>query len=594
HEAQAVNEIKRTQRFTVVTGNPPYSYESANTSEHIDRLIEPYYSINGQPLGERNPRGLQDDFVKFIRFAESLLNQTGNGVFGYITNNSYFDNPTYRGMRHSLLKSYSIIFLLDLHGNSNLPRRTIEQLADENVFAIKQGVGITLAKKVTEQSKETCVYYKDLLASRSEKYDWLLKHSALTTEWQILHPRHTHWLFLPVNLDLSSEYEQYSKISEIMPLNSVGLYTARDDFAVAWSYNEIENRLKNFIKIPIEEARSRFALGKDTTEWQVQSAQEDVKNNGLIKDNITQIAYRPFDLRFTYYSGQSRGYMCRPRPEVMRHLLKRRNIALCFMRRSREDSISNFFVISQVVDKSILSSADNANVAPLWLYPEEKTSSFSQNSRPNFSSEFLHQLSARLGVVKTGTYGLSNAITPVDIFHYIYAVFHSPNYRSRYAEFLKIDFPRFPLTGNLEMFRVLAKLGGELVTLHLMESPEIDQHHTEFIGKQYLEVEKISWSKQTVWINKNQTTGFKGVPDTVWNFNIGGYQVCEKWLKDRKGRTLSKEDLYHYQKIISALAETIHLMHEIDEVIEHYGGWPKAFQTGDKKASAPPQGLLRF
>jgi phage repressor protein C with HTH and peptisase S24 domain len=164
-------------------------------------------------------------------------------------------------------------------------------------------------------------------------------------------------------------------------------------------------------------------------------------------------------------------------------------------------------------------------------------------------------------------------------------VFHSPGYRSRYAELLKIDFPRLPLTGNLELFRALARLGKELVTLHLLESPKLNHPITEYLGGRAPEVEKVSWSKNTVWLDKAQTTGFKRVREEVWNFHIGGYQVCEKWLKDRKGRKLSKDDIGHYQKIVVALSETISLMKQIDEVIEKYGGWPGAFQTGEATAA---------
>jgi predicted helicase len=187
--------------------------------------------------------------------------------------------------------------------------------------------------------------------------------------------------------------------------------------------------------------------------------------------------------------------------------------------------------------------------------------------------------------LKPTAVGLPTGLTPEDIFHYAYAVFHSPGYRSRYAEFLKIDFPRLPLTGNLGLFRELARLGSELVALHLLESPKLDRPITDYFGGRAPAVEKVSWSKNTVWLDKAQTTGFKGVREEVWNFHIGGYQVCEKWLKDRKGRTLSKDDIAHYQKIVVALSETIRLMKEIDEVIEQHGGWPGAFQTGEAKAA---------
>jgi SOS-response transcriptional repressor LexA len=204
----------------------------------------------------------------------------------------------------------------------------------------------------------------------------------------------------------------------------------------------------------------------------------------------------------------------------------------------------------------------------------------------NLTSGFLRGLSQTLQITRTQENGAPIGLSPEDIFHYAYAVFHSPGYRSRYAEFLKTEFPRLPLIGNLELFRALARLGGELVALHLLESPKLDQPITEFIGGRSPEVEKISWSKNTVWVDKAQTTGFKGVREAVWNFHIGGYQVCEKWLKDRKGRKLLKADIAHYEKIVVALSETIRLMKEIDAVIEKHGGWPGAFQTGEAQVAA--------
>jgi hypothetical protein len=230
---------------------------------------------------------------------------------------------------------------------------------------------------------------------------------------------------------------------------------------------------------------------------------------------------------------------------------------------------------------------------PLYLVPDEGELAFSSTKSVNLSVPFLKTLCSHLMLKPTAS-GLPAGLTPEDIFHYAYAVFHSPGYRSRYAEFLKIDFPRLPLTGNLELFRALARLGGELTALHLLESPKLDKPITEFIGGRNPEVEKISWSSDTVWVDKAQATGFRGVREDVWNFHIGGYQVCEKWLKDRKGRTLTKDDLAHYQKIVVALSETIRLMAEIDKVIEKHGGWPGAFAGGssaqqDDASPSPPQ-----
>ena len=209
--------------------------------------------------------------------------------------------------------------------------------------------------------------------------------------------------------------------------------------------------------------------------------------------------------------------------------------------------------------------------------------SFSKDRVPNLTPSFLKRLALALNLPQKGTHGLPSSITPEVIFNYAYAAFHSPDYRIRYAEFLKIDFPRLPLTGDLELFRRLAQLGSELVAVHLLESPKLGHPITEYLGGHPPEVEKVGWTENTVWIDKAQSTGFKGVSEDVWNFHVGGYQVCEKWLKDRKGRTLSKDDIAHYQKIVVALAETIRLMKGIDEVIEKHGGWSAAFNSSAPK-----------
>jgi predicted helicase len=266
------------------------------------------------------------------------------------------------------------------------------------------------------------------------------------------------------------------------------------------------------------------------------------------------------------------------------------NRLLLTVRNPRRGNIDSFFVGGMAVDKDAVSPFDNVSFFPLYIYPDprssQRTLGIHGDRRANFVPSFLRTLCTSLGLTPNGRDGLPAGQTPEDIFHYAYAVFHSPGYRIRYAEFLKIDFPRLPLTGSLDLFRALARLGGELTTLHLLESPTLDKPATEFIGGRSPVVEKIQWSEDTVWVDKAKTIGFKGVPEDVWNFHIGGYQVCEKWLKDRKGRTLTAEDIAHYHKIVISLTETIRLMKEIDAVIEKHGGWPGAFvTTGDPVAA---------
>jgi len=263
------------------------------------------------------------------------------------------------------------------------------------------------------------------------------------------------------------------------------------------------------------------------------------------------------------------------------------NVALLSARIQATGVFDAVFVSKFLVEMKTAESSRSCTVFPLFLTDDADSPQAELSNdglRPNLNTKILFSWAQKLGVKPKGNFGLPAGLTPGDIFHYAYAVFHSPGYRSRYAEFLKIDFPRLPLTWSLALFRALAQLGGELTALHLMESPQLDQPHTKFVGSSR-EVVKVGWIDNTVWINaggKKAATiagscGFQGVPEAVWNFHIGGYQVCEKWLKDRKGRTLTDEDLAHYQKIVVALGESVRLMDEIDKVIDLHGGWPGAF-----------------
>ena len=601
HEAQAANKIKREKRFTVLIGNPPYSGHSANTGEWIANLMRGtsgfnkktsnYFMVNGESLNERNPKWLNDDYVKFIRFAHWQIDSTGCGFLAFITNHSYLENPTFRGMRHSLMESFNKAYLLDLHGNSKKKEQAPDGSADQNVFEIQQGVSVNLFVK--KKVKQDCsVYNADLYGEQDKKYQWLLRNDAASTQWQSLSPQASFYLFTPQDMSLLDEYEKGWKINEIMPVNSVGIVTARDDLTIHWKKEDIWETVCDFVSLPPENARYKYNLGNDARDWKVELAQQDLKaGKGLSKDKIVPITYRPFDIRYTYYTGKSRGFICMPRPEVMQHLLKE-NLGLVTVRQQSQQSQSWCLigVTRQLIEGCIISNKTKEinYLFPLRIYDITKKSLFGsiEKNKPekyqsNFAPGFISRLKNMLGLnyISSGKSNLETSFCPENVFHYIYAVFHSPEYRDRYANFLKIDFPRLPLTSSLDLFRALSKLGGDLVALYLMESPKLDQHLTTFEGSTNPVVEKISWAKNTVWIDKKQTRGFQGVPEEVWNFHIGSYQVCEKWLKDRKGRTLTADDINHYHRIVVALSETIRLMTEIDEVIDEHGGWPGAFSS---------------
>jgi predicted helicase len=359
--------------------------------------------------------------------------------------------------------------------------------------------------------------------------------------------------------------------------------TVRDNLAIAFDRDELRERFEMFRASAVSDAQFQAVCPvKDYRKWSMSAARRNVRADKKWEKRMEVVNYRPFDKRWIFYSSDIITY---PNFRVMDQF-KRKNLGLISSRIHKGEEHAHEFVTREMMEIIFLSSksSNNAFLFPLYTFESDGDLALEEGGAPNFSRPFLKQLCTNLGLRLQPSSGLPVGLAPEDIFHYAYAVLHSPGYRSRYAELLKIDFPRLPLTGNLELFRALARLGGELTALHLLESPRLAQPLTKFIDGRNPEVEKVSWSRDTVWVDKAQTTGFRGVREAVWHFHIGGYQVCEKWLKDRKGRPLTKDDIAHYHKIVVALSETIRLMAEIDEVIEKHGGWPGAFSTSKETA----------
>jgi predicted helicase len=577
-EANASADIKKTKPIMVVLGNPPYSGASVNKGKWARELVQRYYQVDGAPLGEKNPKWLQDDYVKFLAFGQWRIEQTGSGVLGFITNHSYLDNPTFRGMRQSLMNTFTDIYIFNLHGNSKKKEVAPDGGKDENVFDIQQGVTIGIFIKETDKTAPAKIHYSDLWGLREEKYSVLAETDLSSTIWAELKPTGPHYLFIPQDTDLLPEYQDNWKVIDIFPINSVGIVTARDDLSIRWTSNEIENVIKDFASISSEEAREKYDLGDDARDWKVYLAQKDLSDSGLLPDNIVQILYRPFDSRYTYYTGHSKGFHCMPRGEVMRHMLPGKNLSLLVTRQTRDQW--DVLATQLIVGHKSMSAYDITSLVPLYLYPAEGEMQLGGGARrPNLNPEFIKLFSEKLGLmfIEDGKGDLQQTFGPEDVFDYAYAVFHSPAYRSRYAEFLKIDFPRLPLTSDKVLFRSLVAKGAILVALHLMESLLLNNFITNYPVKGEHLVEKISYDEKTQRVSINKTQYFEGVPPEVWDFHVGGYQVCEKWLKDRKGRKLTIDEIDHYQKIVVALKETIRLMQEIDAAIAEHGGWPVAF-----------------
>ncbi len=566
-ESHLAGKVKKEQPVLVILGNPPYSGISSNINEWTERLLkedidgtQSYYKVDGKPLGEKNPKWLQDDYVKFLRFAQWKIQISGYGIVGMITNHSYLDNPTFRGMRQSLMKTFDEIYILDLHGNSLKKETTPEGEKDENVFDIRQGVAIALFVK-NKKPKEAEVFHSDLYGLREEKYDWLDQRDFQKGNYVKIDPQTPYYFLVKRNTEKIQQYLEWKKVNEIFPHNCVGIVTARDALTIRWSKYDMWNTVLNFTRLEPELARQAYGLGKDARDWKVELAQKDLKDSGPDKCNICPILYRPFDIRYTYYTGKSRGFQCMPRPEIMRHMLED-NIGLTVGRAGQvvglEQSWNLVFMSENIIDFNLYYRGGEL-LFPLYLYSDKTQKTlFSQQQNekePNIPVAIFEKLKSVYG----------ERPSPEDILYYIYGVFYSNIYREKYAEFLKIDFPRVPFTADYELFIDIGKLGKELADLHLLKSPALDLPVAKYQGSgENDRVEKVIYNEdeQRVYINKDKY--FEGIAPEVWNYHIGGYQVLQKYLKDRKDRIM--EDAPLYCRIASALSRTIKIQERIDQI----------------------------
>ena len=591
HEAAAVNEIKRHKRFTVVIGNPPYSKISSNLTPEMRAIVERYRYLDGEKIKERGALqfeiNLQDDYVKFFRLCEQNIITSNVGVLGLITNNGYLSTPTLRGMRDSLMETFSSIWSLDLHGHVAKGEIGPDGGQEENVFDIVQGVAVFLGDRTQPKTGDAAILHAECYGSRAGKYSFLQSHDRSRTSFAKIEPSPPFYLFVPHDADLAHEWKQYVGLAEMFPKNSAGIITARDGLVIAENKEVLAERLERFSNAKGAEdaiyeefgfsASKRFDLGE---------AQSELRRLKSFSEPIRRMLHRPFDERFVFFHRSVVWSLSRPMAEQMED---GQNLALVATRQVTRPQFEHAYVSRHIIEIKACSHDRNTQIFPLFICGSDGELALSSGTTPNLNQAVLAGLAKTLGLrLNNGTrqLGKDDELSALRLFNFSYAILHCPTYRERYFEFLRSDFPRIPLTGDLELFRELSRLGGELTALHLLESPKLVKPITEFIGKSK-EVTKIGWHDDTVWINASGTrgnsvagtSGFRGVPEAVWNFHIGGYQVCQKWLKDRKGRTLTDEDIAHYHKIVISLTETIRLMAEIDQVIETHGGWPGAFAT---------------
>ncbi|MDD9812029.1 MAG: N-6 DNA methylase [Gammaproteobacteria bacterium] len=561
-EARGADEVKRNAPVMVVMGNPPYAVSSSNRGRWIQDLIADYKEgLNEKKLN------LDDDYIKFIRFGEYLVDKTGEGILAYISNNSFVDGITHRRMRERLLETFDRIYVLNLHGDTRKKERAPDGSKDQNVFDIMQGVSINIFVKSNKKKNGALaeVFYRDLFGARQSKYEFLWSNALSKVKFRKLKPRAPHFFFVPKDFSAQAEYQKGFAVNALFEEYNSGIQTKRDHLTVAMSTAEIGKVRKDLERLDAEEIREKYLLPDDGRDWRVAWAKQDVQEGG---PRTVSILYRPFDARKTLYTGRTKGFLAYPRHKTMRHMLDGENLALITVRQVRLQSAPAFqhaFITKSICEGCV--TGEWGYVFPLYLYPdEEQTRLDGQPSRkPNLNADIVQQIAGNIDMTFTPEKTAArNAFAPVDILDYIYAVLHGPTYREKFREFLKIDFPRVPYPRDKKQFRALAKLGAELRALHLMESEKLNRLITTYPEPGDNTVTAVKFDNGKVWINKTQH--FAQAPKSAWEFYIGGYQPAQKYLKDRKNRALTPDEINRYQKIIVALVETAKVMKKIDAV----------------------------
>ena len=570
-EANEANYIKRDTPVMVVMGNPPYSGESANKGEWIMKLMEDYKKEPGgkEKLKEQNSKFINDDYVKFLRYGQYFIEKNGSGVLAFINPHGFLDNPTFRGMRWHLLKTYDKIYTIDLHGNAKKKETAPDGSADVNVFDIEQGVSINIFVKTGKKKPNELgeVFHYDLYGKREFKYDFLSENSLKSIEYNCFTPFKNSFLFKSIDETMLKKYNEGINPTTLFKVNVMGFQTHRDNFCIDENKNILSKRLYDFSQSEFNEENIFKTFGvKSSTDFDIKNAQIEL-SKANIKNEIIQCAYRPFENKYIYFD---RIVVDRPRKELVINVKNKENLLLGIGRQGLAVGDIDWClttVSKHPVDANIFRRG-GVNLFPLYLYPDnsgQQTIEQTIERQPNLNIEIVNQIASKIGLTFTNEkQNTENTFAPIDIVDYIYAVLHSPTYREKYKEFLKIDFPRVPYPKDLDTFWQLVKLGGEIRQIHLLESPKVEQYITQYPIDGDNEVGKTKYQDGKVYINDSQY--FDNVPQVAWEFYIGGYQPAQKWLKDRKDRKLEFDDILHYQKIIVALSETDRLMKEIDKI----------------------------
>jgi predicted helicase len=559
-ESDQANEVKRDTPVMCIIGNPPYAVSSSNKGEWIQNLLLDYKkNLNEKKIN------LDDDYIKFTRFGQYLIDKNESGILAFISANSFIDGVTHRQMRKSLLESFDKIYVIDLHGNAKKKEVCSDGSIDQNVFDIMQGVSINLFIKTGKKKKNDfgSVYHYDLQGKRDFKYNFLQDNNLQSIDFKQLALESKYCFFVPKNFKDVEQYNRGFKMDEIYSVVNNGFQTDRDSLFIDIEKNKLSQRMeKLFSKNYDNTFVTEFNIA-DSSSYKLTSV---ISNNSYSASHIQKTLYRPFDIRYIYFDNK---VISRPANKVFKHFIER-NLGLIIARQQSTFNFQHILITDIITERCSISlqTKETGYVFPLYLYSEnsnqQNTDLFTERT-PNLNKEIVDQLSKKIGLTFTNEKETTKStFAPIDVLDYIYGVLHSPTYREKYKEFLKIDFPRVPYPKDQDTFWKLVKLGEEIRQIHLLESPVVDKPISKYPITGTNIVGKIKYEDGKVFINDTQY--FEDVPEVSWNFYIGGYQPAQKWLKDRKDRELQVEDIRHYLRIIVSLSETDRLMKEIDSI----------------------------
>ena len=559
-EANEANHIKRDTPVMCVIGNPPYAISSTNKGVWIQNLLTEYK----KNLNERKIN-IDDDYIKFIRYGQYFIDKNGEGILAYISSNSFLDGVTHRQMRKHLLESFDSIYIIDLHGNAKKKEVSPDGNPDQNVFDIMTGVSINIFIKTKAKNKNSLgkLFHSEVFGTRENKYNFLHSNNFNSISWKSIEYQEPYYFFIPKDFSKENSYENGINLENLFTNKNTGIQTKNDSLTLQFTKSDILQLESDLLHLDLDNLRKKYGVSDGT--WKLEDAKNDLLSGNY--DHI-KILVKAFDTRFTLLNRKSSGFLGRPRFDTMKHMIPADNLALLVSRQNKSNSIDSFFITKYCSEMKSAERTIQSYHFPLYLYPEtngQQTIGQTAERTPNLNIEILKKIAEKLDLTFTNEKESSkNTFSPIDILDYVYAVLHSPSYREKYKEFLKIDFPRVPYPKDKETFWQLVKLGGAIRQIHLLESPTVEKYITQYPIDGNNVVSKTKYQDGKVYINDTQY--FDNVPQIAWDFFIGGYQPAQKWLKDRKERKLEFDDILHYQKIIVALSETDRLMKEIENI----------------------------